>query len=242
MVWFKVDDHLHSHRKVKKSGLEAIGLWTVSGSYCAAYLTDGFVEAEFVSEWRRGPRLAAILVAAGLWYEAVKDGEKGWQFHDWDKHQPTKQQVEADRENWRKKKAQQRQARSESLGDSSGESTGVSRKSPVPTIPSRPSRPSRPLSLVTSSGGVTQVSDPDPEPPRFCSSHPNGAPGVCGPCKQSRIAHEDWDRREADRKQAVRDECRRRSQNCPLCQGTNVIEISDDEVRKCNHDADAANA
>lgn len=238
MPWFKVDDHFHSHPKVKKCGLEVVGLWTVSGSYCMAHLTDGFVEECFVRGWRRGLKLAETLVAAGLWYETTREGEKGWQFHDWDKYQPTKKQVEAEREKARNRKAAQRLSQGESRRDSGVDSQGESRRTSG-TVPARP--PARPsLSLVTSGGELTQVADP--EPPRFCQDHPNGTPDSCIPCMKAREGHDAWKKREEARQLAIREEYRRLSQNCPLCQGTNVIEVGDDEVRKCDHGRESAHA
>lgn len=96
MAWAKIDDKLHGHPKSEQAGLEAIGLWTLALSYCAAYLTDGLVTRDRVLRLagERGLALADRLVAAGLW-EAIPEG--GWQFHDWANYQPTKASVEADR-------------------------------------------------------------------------------------------------------------------------------------------------
>lgn len=97
MPWFNVDDGFHSHPKGRKAGLEAIGLWTIAGSYCMSYLTDGFVSEWVVKSWPKGPALAKKLVAVGLWIPTEKDGDKGFQFHDWELSQRSKIQVEADR-------------------------------------------------------------------------------------------------------------------------------------------------
>lgn len=236
MVWFKVDDHFHSHRKAKRSGLEAVGLWCVAGSYCAAHLTDGFVEEWYVNEWRRGPRLAAVLVGMGLWSEATRDGERGWQFHDWDKHQPTKTQVEAERKKARDRKAAQRLSQGDNKRDTPKDDprdyAQESQETPVPYPPAQPARPS--LSLVSSGGDITQGDDP--EPPRFCPNHPHGTQLNCGDCKDARIAHEAWTKRDEARKKAIRDQYRELSQNCPICHGTNVIDVGENEVRKCDHE------
>lgn len=96
MSWFPVDDAFHSHPKARKAGLEALGLWTLAGSHCMAYLTDGFVADWWVKEKPRGAVLAKRLVAAGLWSPAEHDGEQGWQFHDW-KVECTKAHVLAER-------------------------------------------------------------------------------------------------------------------------------------------------
>ena len=235
MPWFKVDDHFHSHPKVKRCGLEVVGLWTVAGSYCMAHLTDGFVEEWFVKDWRRGPRLAAALVAAGLWYETTKGGEKGWQFHDWDKYQPTKKQVEAEREKARNRKAAQRLSQGESRRDSLVDS-GVESRRTSGTVPARP--PARPY-LVTSGGELTQVEDP--QPPPFCSDHPSGTDKPCRPCGNARKAHQEWMERDGARRRAELDRYRDLSTNCPMCKGTNVIDVGDNSVRKCTH-GEAANA
>lgn len=89
MAWFNADDKMHSHPKMRQAGLEAIGLWTLAGTYCTDYLTDGAVPDWFVESWPKGKLLAAKLVDAGLW--ATADG--GWQFLSWAEYQRTKEQV-----------------------------------------------------------------------------------------------------------------------------------------------------
>ena len=89
MPWFNTDDKLHSHPKSRAAGLEAIGLWTVAGSYCTDYLTDGAVPSWFVESWPRGRTLAAKLVKARLW-DAIEDG---WQFRSWAEYQRMREQV-----------------------------------------------------------------------------------------------------------------------------------------------------
>jgi hypothetical protein len=98
MPWFKVDDKLHNHRKARLAGVAAMGLWALSGSWVAANLTDGFVPESVCPQWASNYRkLGASLVAAGLWSVAEKDGEKGWQFHDWNDFQPSAAKVRKDR-------------------------------------------------------------------------------------------------------------------------------------------------
>jgi hypothetical protein len=108
MPWFYVDDAFHTHPKLRRCGLEAVGLWTVSGSLSAGYLTDGFVDEDYVKRWPHGLLLAHRLVDAGLWEPAERDGENGWSFHDWEQFQPTRSTVESKRDKWRKTKARQR--------------------------------------------------------------------------------------------------------------------------------------
>lgn len=89
MAWFNADDRMHSHPKVRTAGLEAIGLWLVSGTYCTDYLTDGAVPEWFVVSWPKGKSLAGKLVTAGLWEPAPN----GWVFKSWTEYQRTKEQV-----------------------------------------------------------------------------------------------------------------------------------------------------
>ena len=98
MPWFKVDDTLHSHPKARSVGMGPIGLWAVSGSFCMAYKTDGFVPDWFVAGFPRGRQMANELVRAGLWSNGIRDGEEGYQFHDWDDYQQSSAEIEADRE------------------------------------------------------------------------------------------------------------------------------------------------
>lgn len=89
MPWFKVDDKFHAHRKTRKAGLSAIGLWVIAGTWASDNLTDGFVPADVIRGWGAKPTDAARLVTAGLWSDATVDGEVGYRFHDWQKFQPS---------------------------------------------------------------------------------------------------------------------------------------------------------
>lgn len=93
MPWFKVDDQLAVNMKVLAAGNTAMGLWVRAGSWCAAQLTNGFVPDGMVPVLGGSRRDAEALHAAGLWHAA----EGGWQFHDWDEYQPTREQVLAER-------------------------------------------------------------------------------------------------------------------------------------------------
>lgn len=97
MPWFKVDDTLHGHPKARRAGLSAMGMWVLAGSYCAAYATEGFISEQWVVSFPKGRSLAVELVVVGLWLPAEKDGENGWEFHDWLQYQPSKAEIEADR-------------------------------------------------------------------------------------------------------------------------------------------------
>lgn len=101
MTWFKVDDQLHDHRKVRKLGkdkMPATGLWALCGSWAADNLTDGFIPTEIVRRHDPMLKYAKRLVAVGFWEPAEQDGEDGFQFHDWGDHQPTRREVLGKRE------------------------------------------------------------------------------------------------------------------------------------------------
>lgn len=95
MPWFKVDDGFHGHPKIVELSLGAVGLWTLTGSWCANYLTDG--EIRFNAIRRLGGDLDQVqeLVDADLW---VPIGSEIYRFKDWEDYQPLKADVEAERE------------------------------------------------------------------------------------------------------------------------------------------------
>lgn len=108
MTWFKVDDNLYDHPKVKgipkRARPGAIALWTMAGSWCARYLMDGLVPQHQVAELGFTAKDAQTLVDAALWL----DVPGGYQFHDWSAYQPTRAQVEDEREKARKRMRRRR--------------------------------------------------------------------------------------------------------------------------------------
>lgn len=190
MSWFPVDDAFHTHPKARKAGFEAIGLWCVSGSFCMAYLTDGFVPEWFIKEKPKGMLLAQRLVSADLWEIGEKDGEQGFYFHDW-KVECTKSHVTDVREKARQRQLKSRESRRESRV-TDGVTDGVTHA--FVTLATQPN-PTQPIStLVTSNGEVTSANAraPDP-PPRYCPDHmPNGTLDRCGACADARRTHDRW--------------------------------------------------
>lgn len=130
MPWFKVDDKLHDHRKSRAAGRSAMGVWVLAGSWSADNLTNGFIPATLLSRWG-GKTDAARLVKAGLWHVDEQDGEKGWRFHNWAEHQPTKEEVEAKRE-----AARERMRAVRANKDGTSRSVRPTPSRPVPTRPS----------------------------------------------------------------------------------------------------------
>lgn len=97
MSWLKVDDKFHSHPKVVElldmdCGLEALGLWTLLGAWCADYGSNGEVTAAALR--RNGARNETVtaLVTVGLW---SRNEDGGIVYHDWSKYQPTKREAKS---------------------------------------------------------------------------------------------------------------------------------------------------
>jgi hypothetical protein len=76
--------------------LQAVGVWTLAGSWCAAHLTDGYIPADALRMVcrRNAATYAQELVDRNLWAAA---GD-GWQFVDWAQWNPTKATIEAKRD------------------------------------------------------------------------------------------------------------------------------------------------
>lgn len=94
MAWFRVDDQLPKHRKSrallkggdgKRRDCTPFGLWALAG----AWSNDGFVPLDVLEDFDDDAAdLAARLVKSGLWHHAVREGEQGFTFHDWDDQNP----------------------------------------------------------------------------------------------------------------------------------------------------------
>ncbi len=109
MPWFKVDDKFHSHPKVMELPASAVGIWTLAGTWCADYLTDGAIRLGQLRRLGGTQEDADALVAAGLW-ESTEDG---YAFRDWSDYQPMKSAVEQEREASRERQRLARERREE---------------------------------------------------------------------------------------------------------------------------------
>ncbi|MET8648504.1 hypothetical protein [Nocardia aurea] len=177
MTWFKVDDGLPTSKAVlripRKQRCQAVGLWTLSGTWCAKELTDGFVPDYLLDEFGATKKTADLLVAAELW-RAVNGG---WQFVGWTKYNPTREQVLAEREKeadrkrrWREAKADKSRQRPGGTPPSVPPESDAESALPVPTRPD-PSRPVPVGTYVPTDGSPPDVSpdrarDETDEPPR----------------------------------------------------------------------------
>ena len=121
MPWAKLDDNFHAHPRTLQAGLEANGLYARALSYCAQYLTDGFVPAEW-TEAQGGKKPAARLVETGS-FEAIEGGYLVVGYLDYN---PSREQVETERarERGKKSRGKSTQTRPGSPGDSPGEHRG----------------------------------------------------------------------------------------------------------------------
>lgn len=91
MVDFRVHDGFPHHPKVVGLSLEAIGLWTLAGCWCARYLTDGYIPVEAMRDYtkrRTGP--LAELVERHL----LREIEGGYLFVDWLQYQRSRAEME----------------------------------------------------------------------------------------------------------------------------------------------------
>lgn len=95
MPWFKVDDRLHSSRKVlsipRSMRLPAMGLWVLCGSWVAGEGTDGWVPDYIVEEYGGTPEIVSALLESGLWVSS----DKGPTFHSWTEYNPDSETVQA---------------------------------------------------------------------------------------------------------------------------------------------------
>jgi hypothetical protein len=119
MTWARLDDNFHAHPRTLQAGLEANGLFCRALSYCAHYLTDGFIPAEW-AEAQGGRRPVTKLVDVGL----LEQIEGGYIVPGYLERNPSREKVQAERRRERGKKA--RGNRADSPGESPGEHAGES--------------------------------------------------------------------------------------------------------------------
>jgi hypothetical protein len=133
MPWTRLDDLFAQHPKMQAAGPLGLALQTAALCYCNQYLTDGFVPRDVAAKLLRFDNIDLIddsehehatrmnwqlvvdrLVAVGAW-DTV---EGGWSIHDFDKYQPTREQVLAEREASRKRQLKLRKSRRDNHRDS----------------------------------------------------------------------------------------------------------------------------
>jgi hypothetical protein len=175
MAWFKMDDGFANSKPVlripRRYRLQAVGLWALAGTWSAKEETDGFIPEYVLEELCGTPGVANQLVQAGLWeivpgssanptdiLQASSSNSQlpGWVYRNWSKYQPTKAELEENREKERIRKANYRKSQRDSHGTDSGQTEGHHPESEHPD----PTRPDPTLIKELSS----EISDEIPRP------------------------------------------------------------------------------
>src|SRR5262245_1779684 len=114
MAWSRLEPGFSRHPKRIKTGPIASWLWTCSVDHCTEYRTDSFVDEAAIPTLCPSIRSAALkkavadLVAVGSWGKT----EGGYFVHGYLDHNPTAEQVEADRSASRDRYQPRKQRRS----------------------------------------------------------------------------------------------------------------------------------
>jgi hypothetical protein len=134
MPWFRVDDGFWSHPKTLQLSDGAQALWMRAGSWSMHHLTDGVIPAYALPLLRAKPRFVNELVAVSLWFS----DEDAYRFHDWNRYQPTREQVEADRDAAADRKRRSREKSRRDKGGTDGRSSADAAVTPSQPIPTHP--------------------------------------------------------------------------------------------------------
>lgn len=126
MPWFYVDDGFSDSKPVMdipdRHRLAACGLWVLAGSWSAKEELDGFVPNSKLRQiGARPPIITALTEPGPMSAPLCTKVSGGIQFNSWDKWQPTKAELEAERiENARKREADAERKRAERLAKGDG--------------------------------------------------------------------------------------------------------------------------
>lgn len=93
-MWVKLDDGFADHPKVRAMSDKALRAHVNALCYAARFLTDGHVPRETLRVIS-SPRVTAELVDLGAW---DRNGDGGIVIHDYLDHQPSRADVERERE------------------------------------------------------------------------------------------------------------------------------------------------
>lgn len=267
MGWIKVDDSFYDNDKMLAVGTIGRDLYWHGMGYCNRNLTDGliprgravslvdFTDAAVLIGACGGvdgqdcaPIAVARLLEVNLWHEdghtcpdCAQPGPRHYIVHDYLKYQFSKAQIE-EKAAATKKRVEAWRKKNEDCNDVGNAVTDdVQTQADTRYKHDNPTPNPTPIStsLVTKEGGVAFRNARDGAGRPICSKHPNGndTDENCRGCMKAR----QWDESHASELQADELEAKRRareiSEQCPDCHGTNVIDIADNEVRKCDHRA-----
>jgi hypothetical protein len=152
MSWAKIDDQLHSNEKFLACSLAARGLWTICLSWVADKETDGAIPRSIV-RLHAGQEIDVLtseLVEAGLWDLT----EKGWAFHDYLVYNPSKSQLDEERQKSADRKAAWKE-RQQAVRTSAEPAQGSRRGNDTRTTRER-------RSVAVPNAERTEHPDPDP--------------------------------------------------------------------------------
>lgn len=185
MPFCRFEPTLHSHPKLVALSDQAFRVWACSVSFSLANLTDGALPD---MQTARNPlrlslgmtprsfqKVAQELITAGLW----EANGRGLRVHDYEDYQPSKREVEDEREANRERARRWREKRGANVV-SNDVSTDQVTKPVRPSVRTSPPYPPK--------GGVARRREdevPYQQPPRF--------KGRCEECDASSVsAHADW--------------------------------------------------
>lgn len=129
MSWVRIDDKAWSHPKLAGLSGNAVRLWLFGLCWCNQQESDGCVPSAMLRVLGGAPKVAAELVAAGLW-EATDDG---WRFHDYLNYQPSREQLAAQRNATRERVTKHRERERNAVTPTVSNASET-----LPPIPTRP--------------------------------------------------------------------------------------------------------
>lgn len=137
----------------------------MAGSWSAHDLTDGYVPDFMVEEFGAESEHAEALVMTGLWERVDDDERAGFEFTNWAEYQPTKTDVEDQREKERDRKRKQRRGPEGKFAGQGHVPPGQSRDTAGTNPPVPP---------------VSQPGHAVPDPARPVPTRPNPTPNGVG--------------------------------------------------------------
>lgn len=206
-IRFQVDPDFYDHPKTTGMSDAAFSLWVRAGSFSAAKTSDGFINEDvLVHTLRSSVEVADELVVRGLW----RRRKGGFQFHQWDVRNLTRERVESDRNADRERKRKSRKPANPQAD------TAIVQPDSGVTPPGiqEESEGNPPVSVsVSVSSSVSGSVSGSGRPHDRCTKHTNDpSPPACRGCAAAREAQEKWDREQRVAKQtAIR--------ACGLCDG-----------------------